>query len=262
MIITRYKPLFSFAASYQLADIGVTADGLFMDAPAVTMNAMNDFKLKPRFKDNNVTVFFEGKETPPDAPVTSEPSVEINTDEYFYFTINFSDKEKINGLKFHSSDAVAKNIGFPVLYNALIPAVATPPGVSIQEDVKIITPVFTFTVTQAQSGLGSLYATLEITDEKNAGVNLNIPPAALNDKSIDGVSAVPEFAFSIDASNLSPGIYSFKVGNYQQKFFIANNMDVLNSVSLIRVLKNTFLGYNKNLNDDSFAEFELVIPQA
>jgi hypothetical protein len=262
MIITRYKPLFSFTALYQLAGIGITADGLTMDAPTLTMNAMNDFKLKPRFQDNNVTVFFEGKETPPDAPVTSEPSVLINTNEYFYFTINFSDKEKISGLKFHSTDAIAKAIGFPVLYNALIPANATPPGVSIQEDVKIISPVFTFTVTQSQSGLGSEYAALKITDEKNATVDLNIPLAALNDKSIDGVSAVPEFAFSIDASGLAPGIYKFKVGNYVQKFFIANNMDVLNSVSLIRVLKNTFLGYNKNLADDSFAEFELLIPKA
>ena len=80
---------------------------------------MFDFKLKPKLQSNSVTVFFEGKETPPELPVTTEPAITINTDEYFYFSVNFSNKEIIKGLKFHSSDAVAKDIGFPVLYNAL-----------------------------------------------------------------------------------------------------------------------------------------------
>lgn len=262
MIVTRYKPLFSFAVSYELAGIGITTNGVTVDASSFTLDAMTDFKLKPQFKSNIVTVFFEGKETPANAPVTCEPYIVIDKDEYFYISINFSDKERIKGLKFHSTSAIAKEIGFPVLYNALIPVLAGAATVSIREDVKIIAPMFTFTVTKAQAAITSAYATLEIRDEKNVLVDLNIPPVALNDKSIDGVSAVPEFAFSVDASALQPGIYVFKVGSFQKKFFIASQMDITNAVSVVRILKNNFLEYKKSLADNSFAKFQLLIPKA
>jgi hypothetical protein len=262
MIVTRYKPLFSFAASYDLAGIGITSDGLSIDAPAASLAAMTDLKLKPQFKGNAVNVFFEGKETPANAPVNCEPSIVIDTDKYFYLNINFSDKEKLQHLKFHSSAAIAKDIGFPVLYDALISVSGGATGVSIREDVKIVNPIFTFTVTQAQSGLTTPVAALEIKDEHNTPVNLNIPAAALNDKSIDGVSAVPEYAFSVDASVLEPGIYSFKVGSFQKMFFIATNMDISGAISLVRLLKNSFLQYKISLADKSFADFELLIPKA
>ena len=87
-------------------------------------------------------------------------------------------------------------------------------------------------------------------------------PASLNDKSIDGVAAVPEYVFSVDASSLKPGVYNFKAGSFQKKFFITVDIDISDTVSLIRVLKNSFLGYNKNLADNGFAMFQLDIPQA
>lgn len=261
-MVTRYKPLFSFTTSYNLAGIGIISDGITLTAPAFSLGTMSDLKLKPQFKGNVAAVYFEGKEMPADAPVDCVPSIVIDTDEYFYLSIGFSDKEKIKNLKFHSTATIAKDIGFPVLYNALISVSGGATTVSIQEDVKIVTPVFTFTVTQAQTGLTSAYAALEIRDEKNALVNLNIPPALLNDKSIDGVSAIPEFAFSVDASGLEPGIYSFKAGNFIKKFFIVGDAEILDSISLVRVLKNTFLEYKTSLADTSFAEFDLLIPQA
>jgi len=153
---------------------------------------------------------------------------------------------------------VAKEIGFPVLYNALIPANAAPPSVSIQEDVKIMPPVFTFIAIQSQTALTSSFANLEIKDEKNSAVGLHISPSPL---SIEGTTGDPSYVFSVDTSALIPGIYNFKVGNYEKKFFIANGMDVFNSVSLVRILKNSFLEYKTSLADSSFAAFELIIPK-
>lgn len=259
MIVTRYKPLFSFAASYELADIGVTTDGLNVSAPVFSLNAMTDFKLKPKFEDNIATVYFEGRETPTDVPVNTVPAITISTDAYFYFSLTFSDKEKIKGLKFHSTEAIAKEIGFPVFYNALIPTNAAMPAVTIQEDLKVVAPVFTLNVPQTQAGFASAYAALEIKNEKNVPVDLNIDLAPLINNTI---TAFTGYVFSIDASALSPGIYNFKVGNYQKKFFIANNIDISDSVSLVRVLKNSFLEYKTSLEDVSLAEFELLIPKA
>ncbi len=259
MIVTRYKPLFSFAASYELSNTVITADGLILSAPLFSLNTMTDFKLKPQFKDNTATVYFEGKETPANAPVSSTPAIVISTEEYFYFTISFSDKERIKRLKFHSTEAIAKEIGFHVFYKALIPTNAAMPAVTIQEDVKVIAPVFTLTVSQAQAGFTSAYAALEITDEQNNLVSLNVNPAALASNITTGFNG---YMFSIDASALLPGIYNFKAGNYEKKFFIAPNIDISDSVLLVRVLKNSFLEYKTSLADNSFAAFELLIPKA
>lgn len=257
MIITRYKPLFSFSAFYE-AGSSVTGDDISITSPVSSLSAMDDFKLKPQFKDNAVTVFFEGRETPPDAPVNSVPAFSINTDEYFYFIISISGKEKIKSLKFHPNDEIAKEIGFPVIYNGSIPGNAMPPSVSLMDDVKVVAPVFTFPVTQVQSGLNAVYASLEIKDEENNLVNLNMQPVAL---SIDPATATPQYVFNVDASSLIAGIYNLKTGNYNKKFFIANGMDIANATSLVRILKNSFLGYNTNLADNSYAAFELVVPK-
>ncbi|MBS1744750.1 MAG: hypothetical protein JST21_01125 [Bacteroidetes bacterium] len=257
MIITRYKPLFSFAAFYE-AGSAVIADDLYINATAISIEAMYNFKLKSQLCNNTVTVYFEGRETPPNVPVNSIPAFTINTEEYFYFGITITGKEKIKSLKFHPNDAIAKEIGFPVLYNGLIPGSAMPPAVSLMDDVKVVAPIFTFIATQAQSGLSTDYAALVIKDEGNNTVNLNMPPVAL---SIDPISAAPQYVFNVDASLLKAGIYSLKTGNYNKKFFIANGMDIANTTSLVRILKNSFLGYNTNLADNSFAAFELVVPK-
>jgi hypothetical protein len=257
MIITRYKPLFSFAAFYEAGDT-VTAEDLSINAPQNSMDTMKNFKLLPRFRDNAVTVFFEGRETPADTPVSTIPAFTINTDEYFYFSISISGKEKIQSLKFHPNDNIAKETGFPVMYHGAIPGSATPPAVNLLDDVKIVPAMFTFIVTQAQSALSADYAFLEIKDEKNNTVNLSMPPAAL---SVDPVTATPQYVFSVDASRLMAGIYQLKTGNYSRKFFIAKGMEIANTTALVRVLKNSFLGYNTSLADNSFAAFELVVPK-
>src|SRR5215813_8623948 len=110
MIITRYKPLFSVSTSYELAATGVSSEGMVITGMQESDDSMQNFKLKPQYKKNIATVFFEGTETPADAPVTCEPTLVIDTEEYFYFGISFSDKEKIKGLKFHSTDDIAKSI--------------------------------------------------------------------------------------------------------------------------------------------------------
>ncbi len=259
MIVIRYKPLFSIAASYEVADIGVTTDGLSVNAPMFSLNTMTDFKLKPKFEENIATIYFEGRETPTDAPVNSTPVITIDSNEYFYFSLTFSDKQRISGLKFHSTDAIAKEIGFPVFYNASIATNGAMPAVTVQEDVKVVTPVFTLSVSQTQASLTSAYATLEIRDEHNILIDLNINPAPLVNNTITGFTG---YVFSIDASALLPGIYTFKAGNYQKKFFVANNIDISDSVALIRVLKNSFLEYKTSLADNSFAAFDLLIPKA
>src|SRR5450432_4182599 len=99
MKITRYKPLFSVSVSYTLAGFGVSTDGITVNAIDASDAKMIDLKLKPQYQQNIATVFYEGTETPADLPVTSEPALEIITDEFFYFGIGLSDKEKIKGLK-------------------------------------------------------------------------------------------------------------------------------------------------------------------
>ena len=257
MVITRYKALFSVAVSYELAATGVSSDGLILSAMSPSDDALYNFKLKPQYKENTATIYFEGTETPAGAPVTSEPTITIDTDQYFYFGLSFSNKEKIKGLKFHSTDDVAKSIGYPVLYDALIAVSGGPATITAREDVKVINPVFTFNVTKADSGLTADYASLEIRDEKNSLVNLNIQPVRGND-----AGGVAQFTFTVDASSLQPGIYECKVGGFTKKFLLTGSMDITDTVSLIRVLKNNFLEYKKNLSDNSFAQFALQIPKA
>jgi len=262
MNITRYKPLFSVTASYELASLGVISDGVTIGIAAETEGKMRDFKLKPKIANNTVTVFYEGTEKPVNAPATSEPVLEINTDQYFYFGIGFAQKERLKGLKLHSTNATAKEIGLPILYDALVQVANGPVVITAREDVKVMQPVFTFTAIAADTGISADYASLEIRDENNTLVQLNIPPQQINNKEIDGVQAVPEFAFSVDVSKIQSGVYEFKVGNYKKKYFVANNAGISGAVALVRVLKNSFLEYKKNLADKTFTRVELMIPKA
>jgi|GEM_PF-1620063 len=262
MRTTRYKPLFSVSSSYQLTGIDVSTEGIEVVAMPLSDGRMNDLKLLPQYKNDTATIFYKGTEAPSVNPVTSEPDLEISSDEYFYFGIKMANKEKIARLKFHTTPAKATEIGFPVLYDASIKVLNGPPVVEIRDDVKLILPVFTFTAIAADTGIAADYASLEIRNEQNNLVDLNMDPVKINDKAIDGVSAVPEFAFSVDASQLEPGIYEFKVGNFKKKYFVANRMDTVGEVAVVRVLKNSFLEYKKTLADKTFAQFELLIPPA
>lgn len=261
MVVTRYKPLFSLTATYELPAIGITAEGLIVEDLGQSSSTMIDLKLRPQYKNNTATVFYEGYEKPVNAPTTCEPSLIIDSDKYFYFSLTLSSKEKIKLLKLHSSTAIAKEIGFPLLYDAFVPVLNGAATVTAREDVKIISPLFTLAVPAIDTGVASEYATLEIRDEKNVLVDLKIEPVKVNDKSIDGLAAVPEFAFSVDASSVEAGVYEFKIGNFKKKYFLAVNMDISKTVSIIRVLKNNFLEYKKNLNDNGYAKFSLLIPK-
>lgn len=262
MTTTRYKPLFGISASYELSGLGVQTSGIMLNRVALSENKMADRRLKPQYKDNAVTVFYEGIETPPDAPLTSEPVAAITTDEYFYFLVGLSSKERISGLKFHSTSDLELSTGFPVLFDAAVPGMGGSATITSREEVKVMSPVFTFRVTAADTGISAGYATLTVKDENGNDVDLGLQPVALNDKSIDGPSAVPEFAFSIDASKLQAGIYEFTVGAVSKTYFLSNGIDLADAVALIRVLKNNFLEYKKDLSDKTFALFELQIPAA
>ena len=255
--ITRYKPLFSVSVSYDLAGIGVTTEGVTVGVAEESLKRMAGFRLRPRPVRNSVTIFYEGTELPLAAPTTSEPSVTITSDEAFYFPVSFADKQKLKGLKFHSSAVIAKATGFPVLYNA----VAKPDGTSeitLLEDVKVATSVFTHRVNKADTGLATDFAFLEITDENNAAVALNVSGSSQIE---EGIGATPLFSFSVDASGLPAGIYRLKVGNLTRNYFIANGMDLTDTVFIVRVLKNASLGYHKNLSDATYQQFNLVVPK-
>lgn len=262
MIVTRYKPLFGISASYELTGLGVQTQGIAVNGIGVSETRLLDCKLKPQYKDNTATIFYEGVETPPVAPLTCEPSLEISTDEYFYFGIDIAGKEKLNKLKIHSSAEVAAAIGFPVLYDAKISIADGPATITAKEDVKVMLPVFTFRAVVADTGITADYANLEVTDEAGGPVDMDMQPVKANDKAIDGVDAIPEFAFSVDASALAAGIYTFTVGGFSKKYFIANGMDVAKLTGLVRVLKNEFLEYRKDLSDKDYALFELQLPAA
>ena len=255
--VTRYKPLFSVSVSYDLAGIGVTAEGVAVDVAGESLRRMAGFRLRPRLVGNAAIVFYEGTEQPPAAPATSEPSVPITTDEAFYFPVRFGDKQKVKGLKFHSTAAIAKAIGFPLLYNA----VAKPDGTSeitLLEDVKVTSGVFTHRVNKAVTGLASDFAFLEIKDEMNATVELNVSGSPQIE---EGAGAAAQFSFSVDASGLKADIYRLTVGNRTQKYFVANGMDLTDTVFIVRVLKNAALGYKKNLADATYQQFNLIVPK-
>lgn len=262
MVTTRYKPFFSLSVSYNLTATGISTDGLSVTPFPASDEKINDFRLKSKSEKNISTVFFEGMEVPADAPLQCDPILTINSEEYFYFKVSLAAKEKIKGLKFHSSSAVAKAIGFPVLYDAKVIAADGTTSITAIEDVKFISSLFSLTIKKSETGSASEYAVLEIKDEKNNPVDLKIDPVKLTDKLVSEAETDRKFIFSIDVSSLAAGIYSFKAGNFQKRFFISSAMDVSNSILVIRVLKNNFLDYKKNLADNSFAKFELLIPAA
>lgn len=261
MVVIRYKPLFSLSVSYELASLGILTDGISISAAGESAGRMNDFRLKPQYKKNSVTIYYEGIEKPAGVPVTSEPLSPVSTDQYFYFLVDLSGRERIRGLQFHASAAEAKATGFPVLYDAAISVLNGPPVITRRSEIKVVSPVFTWTVVAADTGIAANTAVLELRDEDNAVVDLEIPPAKLNDKSVDGAGAIPEFSFTVDASRLQPGIYEFKTGTFTKKLFIATRMDITQCIALVRVLKNEFLGYKTNLADNSFTRFDLMIPK-
>lgn len=262
MPVTRYKPLFSVSVTYELASIGITSEGVKVEPMSLSDSVMNDLRLKSKTQKNTAIVFYEGIETPADAPTQCEPLVPIDTEQAFYFRVTLTDKEKIKGLKFHSSAAVEKNLGFPILFNAVITALNGPAVITAVEDVAFMSPLFSFSVKKSEAGSTVEYAPIEIRNEKNQPVDLKIAPVKLSDKLATEVEGDRKFNFSIDARSLAPGVYSFKVGNFIKKFFIPTAMDISNAVSVIRVVKNNFLDYKKNLADSSFAKFELLIPKA
>ena len=262
MNIIRYKPIFSVSAAYTLPGIGLSTEDIQVNAVTISENKMVDLKLKAQYKQNLATVFYEGIETPAIVPVTSVPVLEITAEEYFYFGIRLFEKERIKQLRFHSTPAKARETGFPVLYNAFVNAVGAAPTITIMEDIKVVLPVLTFVALAADTGISARFAALEIRNEKNALVKLDIPPVEINDKKMDGAAAVPEFAFSVDASSLEAGIYEFKVGNFKKNFFLANKIDLSEMVGLVRVLKNNFLDYKKILADKTFVQFNIQVPAA
>ena len=262
MGLIHYKPLFAVSASYELTGIGVSAQGISVNGVGISNAKMADLKLKPIYRENVATVFYKGIDMPLAAPVTCDPVTEIDKDEYFYFGIGLSEKEKITGLKFHTSPAIAKAIGFPLLYDASIIGLGDPATIVAREDVKVCHGIFTFTAAVADTGINAQFISIEVRNEQNTLVDLGILPVKVNDKNLDGINAIPEFSFSVDASKLETGIYEFKVGNFKKKYFLANQIDLSDMVSLIRVLKNNFLEYKKNISDKTFALFELQIPAA
>src|SRR6185369_1476864 len=224
MVVTRYKSFFSVSVKYELAATGISGEGIRVEAMPLSVAAMNNSKLTSKSLENGATVFYEGIEVPASAPTQCEPLIPIDTDQYFYFQVRFANKEKIKGLKFHSSATIAKNIGFPILYNASIAGLNGPATIAAADDVLFSLPLFTLTVKKSETGSTSEYASLEIRDEKNNLVDLKIVPVKLSDK-LDGESEGDrKFNFSIDASSLQPGVYLFKVGNFTKKFFITTAM--------------------------------------
>lgn len=262
MNTTRYKQLFSVSATYELADFGITNEGVTVYTMPVSESKMTDLGLKPISIKNTTTVYYEGYEKPEVSPLTSEPYHEITTDEYFYFGVSLKNNEQLKLIKFHSSDDAARAVGFPVLYDAVVEVPNDPGVLTAREDVKIMLPVFTLKVIAADANIDAAYATVTITDENNDPVNIEVAPAPLNDKSIDGGDAVPEYSFSIDASTLETGIYTFKVGDFSKQYFLANKMIIDGEVSIIRVLKNSLLDYKKDLSVNDFVKFDLLIPKA
>lgn len=262
MRLTRYKPLFGISVSYELEGLGVQTQAVALYACLQSLQKMQDRKLKPRYGTNTVTVDYEGREIPAEAPVTCEPLVNIESDEFFYFSLKFLDKSAIGGLQFHSTPELAVATGFPLLYDAQVDSPGGTATVTVRDDIKVMLPLFTFTVTAADAGITTGYASLEVKDENENVVELGLQPVPLNDKSIDGVDAVPEFAFSVDASALQPGIYSFSVGNFTRRYFLAGQLNISDSTGLIRVLKNSNLEYEKAISSKQYALFELLIPAA
>ena len=262
MIITRYKPLFSVSVSCQQPDLTLSSAGLVLETLPISLTQMTDLSLAPMDKGNMATVYYEGLQMPINAPLTSEPYNEIDSNQFFYFGVSFIEKGKIPALKFHSTAAIAKSIGFPLLYDAKVNSPDGSAVFTMREDVKVGTPIFTFVANAAATGVAGNWATIEIKDENNNTVPIPNNTAPLNDKQIDGVNAIPEFAFSIDMSLQPTGIYKFKVGNFEQSVFIPNNIVISNQTLIIRVLKNNNLIYHKTLADTSFTQFNLTISKA
>src|SRR6266496_2358179 len=152
MVVSRYKPFFSVGVKYELAATGISDEGVNVESMPLSNAVMNDLKLKSKTEKNVATIFYEGIETPADAPTQCEPLLPIDTDQYFYFRVNLADKEKIKGLKFHSSAAVAKNIGFPILFNAAIATLNGPAAITAAEDVKFILPLFSLSIKKSETG--------------------------------------------------------------------------------------------------------------
>jgi hypothetical protein len=259
---TRYKPLFSVSASYQQPDMTISAIGLRLNVIPISQTKMNDLSLLCLDKENTSTVYYKGLEMPVAAPLTSEPYNEIDTLEPFYFGLDFMDKALIQTLKFHSTAAIAKSISFPLLYDAAINVLNGPAVFTKREDVKVGSPVFTFTANAVATGIAGNWAAVEITDENNTIIDMKNNLAPLNDKQIDGINAVPEFAFSLDLSSQPAGVYKVKVGNVQQLFFIPNGIVIDSQTIVIRVVKNSNLTYHTTLADTAFAQFNLTIPKA
>jgi len=257
VIVTRYKPFFSISVSYDLAGIGITAEGVSVNVAPESQVRMAGFRLRPRLAGNAAIIFYEGTEQPQAAPTSSEPLVTIATDEAFYFPVRFGDKQKLKKLKFHSTAAIAKTTGFPLLYNATVKLDGTS-EITLLEDVKITTGVFTHRVNKTDTGLSTDFAELDITDEKNAAVDLNIPGSPQVEEGPEGIQ---QFSFSVDASALDAGIYKLKVGNLTRTYFVANGMDLTDTVFIIRVLKNAPFAYRKSLADATYQQFNLVVPK-
>lgn len=263
MIVTRYKPLFSLSVTLETTPEAAGKEGLWVTPADLSVMRMQDLHLKPKSAANTCTVYFEGKEDPADDPVSSIPAVLIDTDEYFYFTVSFRDNAQLGRWQFHSDDEAAKAAGFPLLYDAEVTDSGPPAVLSVaaREDVKVMNPVFTFVADLPQSGIAGEFASLEIRDENNQLIDLRIAPAKRNDKEDKGPGAIPEFAFSVDASALPAGIYELKAGNYKKKYFFATRMNIQGAALLVRVLKNEMLGYVTSLEDPDYIQFSLLIPE-
>lgn len=266
MKITRYKKLFVLSAVYQRKrnnnSVEETSDGVALYPSFITNKDFLGHRLKPKILGNLIEVYFEGTEFPQAAPSISKPLIELNTNKYYYFILQFSGKEKLNRLKFHSTPSLAKENGFPVLYDAQIKGAGQQPTITLCDNIKIVPPIFTFTVSKSAYADNTTHGILKITDEADKIIDLGIMPVMLNNKAADGINAVPEYSFSIDASSLQPGIYNFTAGSVSKKYFIASEIETGGVVSLIRILKNNFLEYKTSLADNSFAKFELKIPLA
>jgi hypothetical protein len=264
MTTTRYKPLFSLSVEYDTTPESLATEGIQVEPATISYTHMQNLRLKAKTAGNTCTIYFEGTEDPVINPVSSIPTLTIETDTCFYFTVSLRDKNRINEFKFHSDEAAAAAAGFPLLYDAAVTAAGNPPTLTLtaREDVRVMNPVFTFIADLPQSGIAGEYGSLEIRDEDNNLLDLGIAPVKRNDKESDGPGAVPEFAFSVDASSLQAGVYELKAGNFKKNYFFATPMNLSDAVLIVRVLKNELLEYKTSLADNSFAQFELLIPKA
>jgi len=247
MFLALYKKYFSIEVNYEVDSSTSSEDIMVVPSPS-TLKLMNIHNLGYKSYEGGILIYFQGTQDDADASKII-PQYILDENQALYFKLYFNNISLINNLNIFP-DTSCIQYGFPQIYIGEKPDNITNP-VTLEYQKIILKPViFSLKIKDADCDLGSVgEASWKIKNSDG-----NIISESIAKKDDDG-----NFNCSIDLSNQQPDIYTIVIGSLTTNIFVDTFNEFKDCTAVIQISKNSFLPFDTNWLDTTYAKFTKTI---